>query len=407
MQRTSRKKGHIVKHIKYPIDAYKATVRTQHNKVPRVPVLSSTGKPLMPCSPARARELVRNGLAVKRWLKGVFCIQLTQRADGDVQVVAIGVDPGSKMCGYSVKSLDHTFINIQSPAKDGKAVSRAIKTRAMARRNRRNRNTPCRPPRFNNRSKAGWVPPSTKARWQHIYNIVAMLCRLYPITHVVVEDVKAKTRPGKDRWNRSFSPLMAGKNWLYSQLKLLGLELHLAEGYQTAELRQIHGLKKNPAKLVYDFYTHAVDAWVLANAITEGHLYPDMVQLTKLIRPEYSRRQLHLFSATKNGIRSRYGGSILSETIYKGTLVKYRNPRYIKQTHLALVTGYSINRGYSLGYIDDGGRYTQTAKLDHFQPICRIRWLWQHPCSHKGYSSRRAYLRDIVNGPSIVTKHYL
>ena len=395
-----------MKHIKYPIDAYKATVRTQHNKVPRVPVLSSTGKPLMPCSPARARELVRNGLAVKRWLKGIFCIQLTQRADGDVQVAAIGVDPGSKMCGYSVKSPDHTFINIQSPAKDGKAVSRAIKARAMARRNRRNRNTPCRPPRFNNRSKARWAPPSTKARWQHIYNIIAMLCRLYPITHVVVEDVKAKTRPGKDRWNNSFSPLTAGKNWLYSQLKLLGLELHLAEGYQTAELRQIHGLKKNPAKLVYDFYTHAVDAWVLANAITEGHLYPDMVQLTKLMRPEYSRRQLHYFNYIKGSVRRKYGGSVLPDGIYKGTLVRYSNPKHRGHGHLAIVSGYSENKGYSLNYINGTGRYTQTAKLNHFRLIYRLKWLWLHPCSYMGYSSRSSYARDIVNGPSVVTKQY-
>lgn len=405
MQRTSRKKGHIVKHIKYPIDAYKATVRTQYNKVPRVPVLSSTGKPLMPCSPARARELVRNGLAVKRWLKGIFCIQLTQRADGDVQVVAIGVDPGSKMCGYSVKSPDHTFINIQSPAKDGRAVSRAIKIRAEARRRRRIRNTPCRPPRFNNRSKARWVPPSTKARWQHIYNIVAMLCRLYPITHVVVEDVKAKTRPGKDRWNNSFSPLMVGKNWLYSQLKLLGLELHIAEGYETAELRQIAGLKKNPAKLVYDFYTHAVDAWVLANAVTEGHLYPDMVQLTKLTRREYYKRQLHLFNPEKRGVRRKYGCSVLSKGIYKGTLARYTNPKYLGNSHLTLITSLT-KMGYVLNYIDNGDRYIQKAKIEHLCPIHRTSWLWRHPCSHKGYVSRKSYLRDIINGPRIVTDHY-
>ena len=391
--------------IKYSMEPGVATLKAQRNIVPRVPVLSSTSKPLMPCHPARARELVRNGLATKKWLKGIFCIQLTQRADGDVQVVAIGVDPGSKMCGYSVKSPDHTFINIQSPAKDGKAVSRAIKARAEARRARRGRNTPCRPPRFNNRSKANWIPPSTKARWQHIYNTIAMLCQLYPITHVIVEDVKASTKPGKKHWNTSFSPLMAGKNWLYSQLKLLGLELHLAEGYQTAELRAISGLKKNPAKLTYSFYTHTVDAWVLANAITEGHLYPDMIQLTKLIRPEYCRRQLHIFNATKGGIRRRYGGTTLPGGIYKGTLVRYRNPKHPGQGHLALVTGYS-STGYSLNYIDGSGRYTQSAQLDHLQPIYRTRWLWQHPCAYKGYNSRRSHLQDIVNGPSMVAKHY-
>ncbi|HEX2243525.1 MAG TPA: RRXRR domain-containing protein, partial [Gammaproteobacteria bacterium] len=32
-----------------------------------VPVVSKTGRPLMPCHPARARELVQKGKAVRRF----------------------------------------------------------------------------------------------------------------------------------------------------------------------------------------------------------------------------------------------------------------------------------------------------------------------------------------------------
>ncbi len=40
-----------------------------------VPVVSSTGLPLMPCRPVRARKLVQRGRAVKRWKNRLFYIQ--------------------------------------------------------------------------------------------------------------------------------------------------------------------------------------------------------------------------------------------------------------------------------------------------------------------------------------------
>ncbi len=81
-----------------------------------VPVVSSTGKALMPCHPARARELVAKGRAVRRFDRGLFYIRLLDRADGDVQRIAVGIDPGSKREAFTVKSQKRTFLNIQSEA---------------------------------------------------------------------------------------------------------------------------------------------------------------------------------------------------------------------------------------------------------------------------------------------------
>ena len=114
-----------------------------------VPVVSSTGKPLMPTSNKRANQLIREGRALRRFSKGVFYIRLTQRADGDVQVVAVGIDPGSKKEGFTVKSADHTYLNIQADAVTW--VKDAVETRRMLRRSRRNRNTP--PKSFQPRSR--------------------------------------------------------------------------------------------------------------------------------------------------------------------------------------------------------------------------------------------------------------
>lgn len=70
----------------------------------------------MPCHPARARELVRKGKAVRRFNRGLFYIQLTGREDGDKQPIAVEIDPGSKKEGITVKSEAHTYLNIQADA---------------------------------------------------------------------------------------------------------------------------------------------------------------------------------------------------------------------------------------------------------------------------------------------------
>ena len=65
-------------------------------KMNRVFVLSSTGKPLAPCHPSRARELLNKGKACI-YSKEPFTIMLLLRADGATQNVELKLDPGSKM----------------------------------------------------------------------------------------------------------------------------------------------------------------------------------------------------------------------------------------------------------------------------------------------------------------------
>ena len=113
-----------------------------------------------------------------------------------------------------------------------------------------------------------------------------------------------------------------------------------------------------------------------------------------------------MMNPAKGGLRRRHGGTALHGGIRKGTMVKYSHPKAKGSSHLALVTGYSDNTGYSLSFIDDVARYTQTAQLDHMQLLYRTSWLWQFPWSYKGYSSRRAHQRDIANAPTKVVNHY-
>jgi hypothetical protein len=107
-----------------------------------VPVIGGTGKPLMPCHPAWARALIRQGKAVRRFNRGLFYIQMLEREDGEVQPVAVGIDPGSKREGFTIKSEAHTYLNIQADAVTW--VKDAIEIRRTLRRARRFRKTPCR-----------------------------------------------------------------------------------------------------------------------------------------------------------------------------------------------------------------------------------------------------------------------
>ena len=333
-----------------------------------VPVVSSTGLPLMPCRPVRARKLVQRGRAVKRWKNRLFYIQMLDREDGITQPVVLGIDPGSKMEGYTVKSAHRTFLNIQSHARDGKAIQKSLEARANARRFRRYRKTPCRPPRFDNRKRQGWLPPSTKARWQLKLNIVRWLAQLYPITTVIIEDVKTTTKEGKKSWNTNFSPIQAGKTWFYSRIESDGFQLLKVEGKTTHALRQQLGLYKTPNKLSTIFNAHCVDSWVLANSITGGHVKPDLIEVLVLKPLTFTRRQLHRFNPSKGGIRSRYGGT-RSLNLKKGTLVQH--PKYGR----CLVGGSNGTNQVSLHNTISYTRITQNAKPEDLQVISYSPWI--------------------------------
>ena len=77
--------------------------------------------------------------------------------------------------------------------------------------------------------------------------LAAWLCQLFPVSVLVVEDIKATTR-GKKRWDQSFSPLEVGKAWFYEGLGKLA-PVQTLQGYHTKELREQLGLKKTGRKM--------------------------------------------------------------------------------------------------------------------------------------------------------------
>ena len=317
----------------------------------------------MPCHQARARELVRSGRAIRRFDRGLFYIRLTDRADGNVQPIAAGIDPGSKKEAFTVKSEAHTYLNIQADAVTW--VSDAVKTRREMRHGRRGRNTPYRACRQNRGAKEGWLPPSTKARWGWKLRICNWLSRYYPITVFAVEDIKTKTRKGQRQWNKSFSPLEIGKRWFYAELKKLA-KVETYCGYETKVFRDALGLRKTKDKMSGRFDAHCVDSWVLANAMVGGHSRPDNVWIMYIVPLRFHRRQLHRLQPGKGGERHRYGGMV-SLGFKRGTWVRH-------PTRGVAYVGGCMNGRISLHGLRDGRRLCQDAKPEDCVVLTRCSW---------------------------------
>jgi len=69
-----------------------------------VPVVDSNNNPLMPTTPSRARRWIREKKATYFWKKCVYCVRLNvEPSDRKTQDIAVGIDPGSKREGFTVR----------------------------------------------------------------------------------------------------------------------------------------------------------------------------------------------------------------------------------------------------------------------------------------------------------------
>ncbi len=303
----------------------------------RVPVLTPSGKPLMPTKASRARRWLKEGKARVVYNDlGIFQIQLViSPQTANTQPSSVGIDPGKHFSGVGVQSAKFTLwlAHLQLPFK---TVKDRMEQRRMMRRGRRgrriNRELPYnkrahRQKRFNNRRQSK-LPPSIRANRELELRVVNELSLIYPITTVAYEIVKA-------RGDACFSPVMVGQKWQLENLADYG-EIKQIEGWQTANIRQQLGLhKQKHSKGDAIPATHAVDGVALACSafiqygITSTHSvgWKGKVQITLapfiiIRRLPVSRRQLHLMVPAKGGVRRKYGGTVTRHGFRKGDYVE-------------------------------------------------------------------------------------
>jgi 5-methylcytosine-specific restriction endonuclease McrA len=156
-------------------------------------VLDKNKQPLMPCHPARARQLLREGKAAV-FRRSPFTIILREREGGETQPVELKIDPGSKTTGMALVTSGRVVWAGELHHR-GQRVKKLLDQRRAVRRSRRNRKTRYRKPRFLNRTrKAGWLPPSLESRVANVETWVGRLRRWCPVTELALELVKFDTQ---------------------------------------------------------------------------------------------------------------------------------------------------------------------------------------------------------------------
>ncbi|MEO1643878.1 MAG: RNA-guided endonuclease IscB, partial [Chloroflexota bacterium] len=182
-------------------------------------VVDKTKEPLMPCHPARARELLKKGKAAV-FRQYPFTIILLEREGGDTQETQVKVDPGSKTTGLAVVA---NFKRGLRCIWAGELTHRGLQIRdnllkrRQLRRGRRSRKTRYRQPRFENRSRPkGWLAPSLKSRVDNVLTWVQRLMRFVPVTHLAQELVRFDTQAMQN-------PEISGVE--YQQGALMGYEV--------------------------------------------------------------------------------------------------------------------------------------------------------------------------------------
>ena len=159
----------------------------------RVFVLDKKKQPLMPCHPARARELLRKKRAAV-WRLKPFTIILKDRVGGDTQATELKYDAGSKVTGIALVVHGAQGAKVAWAAHlhhRGQAIRDALLSRRGIRRSRRHRKTRYRAPRFLNRTRPeGWLAPSLQSRVDNIASWTKKLIRLTPITNLTSELVR-------------------------------------------------------------------------------------------------------------------------------------------------------------------------------------------------------------------------
>ena len=191
-------------------------------------VLNKNGKPLMPCKPAKARKLLRDGKA-KVVNRCPFTIQLQWDCEENLQEVIVGIDKGSSVTGFNCvrfaqqftfgKPLANRQILISGEIHHRTDIKEKMDARRANRRNRRTRKW-YREKRFKNRAssrKSGRLPPSIKANVEEVIRVVVKIP--LPVSHIVVEDVQVDIA-------RLNNPYLQGKE--YQQSNRLDENLRIA-----------------------------------------------------------------------------------------------------------------------------------------------------------------------------------
>ena len=140
----------------------------------------------MPCSPRKARVLLKEGKA-KVVNRTPFTIQLLYATGETKQDITLGVDAGSKIVGLSATTAKKELYSAEVTIRND--IVELLATRSQNRRNKRGR-LRHRKSRFLNRAnikRKGWLAPSTLNKINAHLKVVDMVYKILPVSNIVAE----------------------------------------------------------------------------------------------------------------------------------------------------------------------------------------------------------------------------
>jgi len=175
-------------------------------------VLSPDRVPLMPCSCAIARLLLKQGRA-KVVRRTPFTIKLlSQPEDIYTQPLTLGIDTGSSVIGSAVSDESGNIVYL-SEVEVRNDIAQTMKERAASRRHRRQRKTRYRPARWLNRRnsiKTGRFSPTMISKIEAHLREIRFVKSLLAITSIVLETGTFDPHALKN-------PAVLQNKWLYQQ----------------------------------------------------------------------------------------------------------------------------------------------------------------------------------------------
>ena len=152
-------------------------------------ILKQNGQPLMPTSRfGKVRRLLKENKAKVVRREPLTIKLLYEPLTDDVQDCYCGVDTGSKHVGVAVVGNDKVLYQSQIELRSD--IKKKMDARRTFRRNRRNRKTRYRKPRFLNRrnsTKLDRLPPSVKHKVQAHIDEIEFCKKILPISDLILE----------------------------------------------------------------------------------------------------------------------------------------------------------------------------------------------------------------------------
>lgn len=189
-------------------------------------VISQDGKPLMSCSNAIARLLLKQGKAKVR-KREPFTIKLTYKTTNYTQDLTLGVDTGSGTIGAAVSKNNGDIVYMSEVIVRNDITSKMTQ-RAKYRRNRRNCKTRYRKARWLNRAnsiKNNRFSPTMQSKLHSHTKEIEYIKTILPITKLVLEtgqfDTHLMKNPSLANSNVRYWGYQKGTNYGFENTKAM------------------------------------------------------------------------------------------------------------------------------------------------------------------------------------------